>query len=148
MSYFEKCEDCGLEIKSYDYSVCQPCLKIADFEEWDKINNAKCEICGEPCQPDLSGYYCSDECWLKLIDKAEKKHNLEKLKEAIENKYSKLDNIDLEAAWQASANLIGSYAMKSWHCKPEEEAKYRKLAENAQNEQSEIQKEITRRAPK
>jgi len=61
--------------------------------------------------------------------------------------YSKYDNIELEAAWQASASLIGSYAMKSWHCPPNEESKYRKLAEEAQNTQSEIQKEITRRAP-
>jgi len=57
MSYFHKCEKCGVEIKSYDYTVCKKCLKIYDFKEWEKINSAKCEICGAPCEPDLSGYY-------------------------------------------------------------------------------------------
>jgi len=61
--------------------------------------------------------------------------------------YTKLNNVELEAAWQNSASMIGSYAMKSWHCPPNEEEKFRKLAEQWQNTQSEIQKEITRRAP-
>ena len=60
--------------------------------------------------------------------------------------YSKLNDVDLESAWQASASNIGAYAMKSWHCPPEEEEKYRKLAEDAQKEQSKIQEEITRRS--
>lgn len=52
---------------------------------------------------------------------------------------------ELESAWQASATKIGVYAMKSWHCPPEEEEKFRTLATKAQDEQSVIQKEITRR---
>ena len=141
MSYFKLCEKCGIDLDSYNYSVCQNCLKIEDFEEWNKINNAKCEICGKKCEPDLSGYYCSSECWIKLIAKKE----LEYAEKHTISKYRKLNDIDLESAWQASANTIGSYAMKSWHCPKNEEEKYRKLAEKAQNVQSEIQKEITRR---
>ena len=60
--------------------------------------------------------------------------------------YTKLNDVELEASWQAIASTIGSYAMKSWHCPPEEELKFRKLAEEAQNEQSIIQDEITRRS--
>jgi len=61
-------------------------------------------------------------------------------------KYQNMSNHDLENAWQSSANTIQFNALKSWHCSKEEESKYRKLAEQAQKEQSIIQKEITRRA--
>lgn len=56
-----------------------------------------------------------------------------------------LSDQELESAWQSSATEIGQFAMKSWHCKPEEEEMYRKLAEAAQDKQQIIQEEITRR---
>ncbi len=58
---------------------------------------------------------------------------------------SELSDQELEAAWQASATEIGQFAMKSWHCKPEQEEMYRKLAEAAQEAQQVIQVEITKR---
>ncbi len=52
----------------------------------------------------------------------------------------------LESAWQGSADMVGAYAMKSWKCPPDEEQKWRSKAEEAQQRQSEIQSEITRRS--
>ena len=68
-----------------------------------------------------------------------------KILEEFKLKVSKMDNVQLESAWQGSADMIGQFAQKSWHCKPEEEQHYRGLAELHQKKQSIIQSEITRR---
>ena len=52
---------------------------------------------------------------------------------------------ELEQMWQSSANSIGEYAQKSWHCSPEDEKKWHALAVHHQNRQQVIQTEITRR---
>ena len=64
-------------------------------------------------------------------------------KKPIIQDYSKLDNIQLESAWQAQATFI-KIALTEYY--KTSDIKLRKIAENAQSTQSEIQKEITRRA--
>ena len=68
-----------------------------------------------------------------------------KVLEEFKLKVDKMDNKELESAWQGSADMIGMFAQKSWHCKPEEEQHFRDLAELHQKKQSIIQEEITRR---
>lgn len=56
-----------------------------------------------------------------------------------------MSDVELESAWQSTANMIGMYAMKSWHETSEGEQFWRDKAEQEQQRQSEVQKEITRR---
>ena len=60
--------------------------------------------------------------------------------------FKDMDDDQLEGAWQSTADMIGHYAMKSWHTETKsQELEFRKLAEECQKKQSEIQAEITRR---
>ncbi len=56
-----------------------------------------------------------------------------------------MSDVELESAWQLSADMIGQYAMKSWHESPEGEQFWRDKATAMQDRQSVIQKEITKR---
>lgn len=57
--------------------------------------------------------------------------------------YTKLNDVELEAAWQTQCSII--QANLTYYYKTNDE-NLRLKAESAQNTQSEIQKEITRRA--
>ncbi len=52
---------------------------------------------------------------------------------------------ELEAAWQSTADMIGKYVMRLWHCEPSQEQMFRDKATAMQDQQSVIQKEITKR---
>lgn len=130
MSYFDSCGECGIDFpkRQYVFAMCEPCLlkikcyKCQKFLTMDDHRKSTSELCFS-CDQDYETY--------KPL--------------AIESKYSKLSDENLEKAWQSSANEIGMYAQKSWNCPKEDEQKFRDLAEKAQKEQGEIQKEITRR---
>jgi len=38
MSFFKTCEECGIEINSYDYTVCKKCLIIITKREHENGN--------------------------------------------------------------------------------------------------------------
>jgi len=145
LSFFKTCEDCQKEINSYEYIFCDECLK----------KHLKCQGCTRQITKD-DDRFSEGQMLCRVCYKVDKlifyrpnsfclliKDRLEKLVIA---KYQQMSDSELESAWQSSADVIGMYAMKSWHCPKNEEQQWRDKAEETQALQGIIQNEITRRA--
>lgn len=141
MSCFNSCENCGIgfPITQYVFAWCEKCLKTIQCKSCDNFMTME----------DHRNSLYHDECMSCFGEEQDKERDaINERNKAVKvelSEYSKLSDQDLESAWQKSANMIGSFAMQSWKCPPEDEQKFRDLAEDQQKKQSLIQKEITRR---
>lgn len=127
MSYFNACEDCGKEFekRSYDYSVCKDCIIK---------NHLHCEGCNIVIDENQF-YHRGGICF-----KCEENQEQEAIKK-IQVFNTKSDS-DLESMWQAQCMTI-KMALDQYYKTSDE--KFREMAEEAQDKQSIIQDEITRR---
>lgn len=138
MSYFDSCQQCGIEFKQrqYTFTMCEPCLtsytcpkcgKNLTMDDHEKTTSEYC-------------FSCDNEYWEDQLTQPKNKIQ--------ENPYKNLSADELESKWQNSANMIGEYAKASWKegLSKEESKRLHDKATEWQDTQSVIQKEITRRA--
>jgi hypothetical protein len=142
MSYFNSCENCGIEFgkTQYVFAWCEECLVSITCSSCG--NNMTMQDHRESEYQDL----CLS-CFFVQDEEAKTKFTEEVKEKAVKSEYSDLSDSELESKWQNSANMIGQYAMASWKkgITDEESKRLHDLAEDMQKTQSRIQDEITRR---
>ena len=130
MSYFDSCEKCRkpFDTRSYCFAWCNECLEILP----------KCSKCNLP--NDQSGDLC-DLCYFK-----EQQIQKEMIKEK-SNPYANKSSQQLEAIWQAQASIIQMSLMNAYNKDTNdlESDRLIALANQAQNTQSLVEKEKSRR---
>jgi len=133
MSYFDCCEKCKkrFEIRSYCFAWCNDCLDTLP----------KCSKCNLP--NDQTGHLC-DLCYFKE-KQTQILNKFEKL-----NPYTNKSDQDLQSSWQAQSLIIQMSLMKAYNKDTSDLESNRliELANQAQQTQSLLENEITKRGSK
>lgn len=107
---------------------------------------AKCSNWTSFCNG-MFGDFCSDECWNSHRTTSPEWVEAERINQ-LKLKFSSHSDTELESAWQSTSSMISTALMKSYSSETSKEESQRlfELAQNKQEEQGIIQKEITLRS--